>query len=171
MLTSYQYANSSLFLYLLCLQISVLAQDWVDEAANSVPTSTGESSNSDHANKVGRESPSLAGEGNYGHVTIYDWDSPDEDMEQRKRGPTSSSSLQDNPYELDNDDRQLALALSEDYPQVDKEVARRLTKLESIKVCCFTKLRMILMWKPSSSYGDLQLSKVWWCTMSLNYGR
>jgi hypothetical protein len=30
------------------------------------------------------------------------------------------------------------LALAEDHPQVDQEVGRRLTKLESIKVCDLT---------------------------------
>lgn len=86
-------------------------------------------------------SPDLQGsasDSNYGNMIVYDWESTNEDMDRRKVGSLSTvsttSSSQD-PYSLDDDDRQLAIALSEEYPHVDKEVANRLTKLESMKVC------------------------------------
>lgn len=59
---------------------------------------------------------------------------PDKDMDQQKPGSGSSSSLHHNRhYDLDKNDHQIALALSE-FPQMDKEVARRLTKFEPVKV-------------------------------------
>jgi hypothetical protein len=71
-------------------------------------------------------------------VTVYDWEGSNEDMDRRKGGSVSTvsttSSSQD-PYSLDEEDRQVALALSEEYQAVDREVANRLTKLESMKVC------------------------------------
>ncbi len=59
---------------------------------------------------------------------------PDKDMDQQKPGSGSSSSLHHNShYDLDKNDHQIALTLSE-FPQIDKEVARRLTKFEPVKV-------------------------------------
>jgi hypothetical protein len=54
-------------------------------------------------------------------------------MDQQKPGSGSSSSLHHNRhYDLDKNDHQIALTLSE-FPQMDKEVARRLTKFEPVK--------------------------------------
>lgn len=69
-----------------------------------------------------------------GHVTAFEWN-------QVPSGESSSSSTFHDNASIDDgedDDRQLALALAEDHPQVDQEVGRRLTKLESIKVCDLT---------------------------------
>lgn len=60
--------------------------------------------------------------------------SAEDEREGRERGLAPSSSDHDSLYEVDEDDRQVALALSEDYPQVDQEVARRLHDLDSIPV-------------------------------------
>lgn len=102
----------------------VLVQKWGEKPGTSRDSSS---------------SPDLQGSAsdtNYGHMTVYDWESTNEDMDQRKVGSLSTvsttSSSQD-PYSLDEDDRQLAIALSEQYQHVDKEVANRLTKLESMK--------------------------------------
>ncbi len=50
------------------------------------------------------------------------------------------------PYDLDDDDQQIALTLSE-FPQVDKEVAGRLTKLESIKVHSIHSVMYDALWQ------------------------
>ncbi|XP_024381135.1 OVARIAN TUMOR DOMAIN-containing deubiquitinating enzyme 9 [Physcomitrium patens] len=112
---------------------AVLVQNWVESAASD--TSSGEGS-SDPVEK-GASASSSASVGNpYGHVTVHYCENSKEDMDRRNTGslsnPSTVSSSQD-PYSLDDDDRQMALALSEEYQRLDREVANRLTKLESLK--------------------------------------
>ncbi len=120
------------------LQVPFLTQNWVDIATTADSTLRGggpefKQGLPEQVHQGGDHVDTLD-EGNYGQVTTYDWDSPDEEMNQQRAGSNPSSSLHENrPYDLDDDDRQIVLTLSE-FPQVDKEVARRLTKLESIKV-------------------------------------
>jgi hypothetical protein len=116
------------------VQVPFLTQNWVDIAATADSALRGggpEFKNGlpEHVQQGGDHLDTLD-EGDYGQ----DWDSPDEEENQQRAGSNPSSSLHENrPYDLDDDDRQIVLTLSE-FPQVDKEVARRLTKLESIKV-------------------------------------
>jgi len=118
-------------------QVPFLTQNWVDIATTADSTLRGggpefKQGLPEHVQQGGDHVDTLD-EGDYGQVTTYDWDSTDEEMNQQTAGSNPSSSLHENrPYDLDDDDRQIVLTLSE-FPQVDKEVARRLTKLESIK--------------------------------------
>ncbi len=120
------------------VQVPFFTQNWVDIATTADSTLRGggpefKQGLPEHVQQGGDHVDTLD-EGNYGQVTTDDWDSPDEEINQQRAGSNPSSSLHENrPYDLDDDDRQIVLTLSE-FPQVDKEVARRLTKLESIKV-------------------------------------
>jgi hypothetical protein len=116
------------------LQASFLAQNWVDTAAIADSRSKGvDTEFKQGLSEQGGDHADELDDSNYGQVTTYDWNSPNTEIDWQRAGPGPSSSLQHKmPYDLDDDDQQIALTLSE-FPQVDKEVAGRLTKLESIK--------------------------------------
>ncbi len=117
------------------LQASFLAQNWVDTAAIADSRSKGvDTEFKQGLSEQGGDHADELDDSNYGQVTTYDWNSPNTEIDWQRAGPGPSSSLQHKmPYDLDDDDQQIALTLSE-FPQVDKEVGGRLTKLESIKV-------------------------------------
>ena len=119
-------------------------QTWVERPENPVPpailvaASTSGEGSLDYSEAAAQGDTSASVGDNYGHVTVYNWEGSNEDMDRRKGALLSSVSTNpssQDPYSLDEDDRQVALALSEEYQQVDREVANRLTKLESMKVC------------------------------------
>ncbi len=117
------------------MQASFLAQNWVDTAAIADSRSKGVDTEFKQGfSEQGGYHADELDDSTYGQVTTYDWNSPNTEIDWQRAGPGPSSSLQHKmPYDLDDDDQQIALTLSE-FPQVDKEVAGRLTKLESIKV-------------------------------------
>ena len=103
-----------------------MEQAWVEEPGSPDIDSSSEDEEDDESFK--------GGERRGGHVTAFEWN-------QVHSGASSSSSTFHDNASVDDgedDDRQLALALAEDHPHVDQEVGRRLTKLESIKVCDLT---------------------------------
>ncbi len=126
--------------FVFSFQDLVLVQTWVENPGTAVADSSSGEGSPDQIERVAQASTAavLGDTSTHGHVTVYNWESSNEDMDRQRAGSLSTvsttSSSQD-PYTLDEDDRQIALALSEEYQQVDKEVANRLTKLESMKVC------------------------------------
>jgi hypothetical protein len=109
--------------FLIFSQVAVVEQAWVEEPGSPDIDSSSEDEEDDESFK--------GGERRGGHVTAFDWN-------QVPSGESSSSSTFHDNASVDDgedDDHRLALALAEDHPQVDQEVGRRLTKLESIKVC------------------------------------
>lgn len=113
----------------------VLVQTWVEKPGTAVADSSSGEGSLERVAQASAEA-AVGDTSTHGHVTVYNWESSNEDMDRRRAGSLSTvsttSSSQD-PYTLDEDDRQIALALSEEYQHVDKEVANRLTKLESMK--------------------------------------
>lgn len=113
-------------------------QTWVEKPGNSIAASSSREGSIEHSERAAEGTTSASVGDNYGHVTVYNWEGSNEDMDRRKGGSLSTvsttSSSQD-PYGLDEDDRQVAIALSEEFQHVDREVGNRLTKLESMKVC------------------------------------
>lgn len=119
------------------LQESILGQTWIEQSESSVGDSSSGEASLDHIDNRSVEGVTFTtgGNNNLGHVTVYDWECRSDDMDLQKMGNSAaSSSFRDkSPYAIDDEDRQVALALS-DNPQVDKDIARRLTKFEPMKV-------------------------------------
>lgn len=114
---------------------AVLVQTWVEKPGNSVADSSYGEGSLGYIERGAQASTSASVGDTHGHVTVYNWESSNEDMDRQRAGSLSTASTtasSQDPYSLDEDDRQIALALSEEY-QHDKEVANRLTKLESMK--------------------------------------
>jgi hypothetical protein len=119
------------------LQESILGQTWIEQSESSVGDSSSGEASLDHIDNRSVEGVTFTtgGNNNLGHVTVYDWECRSDNMDLQKMGNSAASSSfrEKSPYAIDDEDRQVALALS-DNPQVDKDIARRLTKFEPMKV-------------------------------------